>query len=54
MALSPPDYAYAPGVDVTQVVNPPHFPGMAHPRTAWVRLYRLRTGVGCFLSCLYK
>ena len=31
-----------------------HPPGMALPRTAWVRLNRLRTGVGRFSSCLYK
>ena len=31
-----------------------HNPGMTHPRRAWVRLNRLRTGVGCFRSCLYK
>jgi len=31
-----------------------HFPGMTLPRTAWVRLNRLRTGVGRFRSCLYK
>ena len=29
-------------------------PGMALSRTAWVRLNRLRTGVGSFRSCLYK
>ena len=28
--------------------------GMALPRTVWVRLNRLRTGVGRFRSCLYK
>ena len=27
---------------------------MTLPRTAWVRLNRLRTGVGRFRSCLYK
>jgi len=27
---------------------------MALPRTAWVRLNRLRTGDGRFRSCLYK
>jgi len=27
---------------------------MTLPRRAWVRLNRLRTGVGCFRSCLYK
>jgi len=40
----------------------PHFyprhrhptPGMTLPRRAWVRLNRLRTGVGRFRSCLYK
>jgi len=31
-----------------------HPPGMTLPRTAWVRLNRLRTGVGSFRSCLYK
>jgi len=31
-----------------------HPPGMTLPRTAWVRLNRLRTGVGRFRSCLYK
>jgi len=42
--------------------TPPHFhhqhqhptPGMTLPRRAWVRLNRLRTGVGRFSSCLYK
>jgi len=29
-------------------------PRHRHPRTAWVRLNRLRTGVGRFRSCLYK
>ena len=28
--------------------------GMTLPRTAWVRLSRLRTNVECFRSCLYK
>jgi len=31
-----------------------HHPGMTLPRRAWVRLNRLRTGVGRFRSCLYK
>jgi len=31
-----------------------HTPGMTLPRRAWVRLNRLRTGVGRFRSCLYK
>jgi len=31
-----------------------HPRGMALPRIAWVRLNRLRTGVGRFRSCLYK
>jgi len=31
-----------------------HPPGMTLPRTAWVWLNRLRTGVGRFRSCLYK
>ena len=31
-----------------------HPPGMTLPRRAWVRLNRLRTGVGRFRSCLYK
>ena len=31
----------------------PH-PGVTLPRRAWVRLNRLRTGVGRFRSCLYK
>ena len=31
-----------------------HSPGMTLPKTAWVRLNRLRTGVGHFRSCLYK
>jgi len=31
-----------------------HPPGMALPRRAWVRLNRLRTGVGRFCSYLYK
>ena len=29
-------------------------PGMTLPRTVWVRLNRIRTGVGRFRSCLYK
>ena len=29
-------------------------PGMTFPRTAWVRLNRLRTGVERFRSCLHK
>jgi len=29
-------------------------PGLSLPRRAWVRLNRLRTGVGRFRSCLYK
>ena len=36
-----------PGIDT-------HPPGMALPRTAWVRLNRFRTGVGRFRSCLHK
>ena len=28
--------------------------GMTLPRTAWIRLNRLSTGVGRFRSCLYK
>jgi len=32
----------------------PSLPGMTLPRRAWVRLNRLRNGVGCFRSCLYK
>ena len=31
-----------------------HTPGMTLSRRAWVRLNRLRTGVGRFRSCLYK
>ena len=31
-----------------------HPPGVTLPRRAWVRLNRLRTGVGRFRSCLYK
>jgi len=31
-----------------------HSPGMALTRTAWVRLNRLRTGLGRFCSCLHK
>ena len=31
-----------------------HTPGMTLPRRAWVRLNRLRTGVGRFRSCPYK
>jgi len=44
-----------------QPYKTPHFhrrqrthPGMTLPRTAWVRLNRLRTSVGRFRSCLYK
>ena len=29
-------------------------PGVTLPRTSWVRINRLRTGVGRFRSCLYK
>ena len=29
-------------------------PGMTLPKRAWVRMNRLRTGVGRFRSCLYK
>ena len=32
--------------------HPP--PGVTLPRRAWVRLNRIRTGVGRFRSCLYK
>ena len=31
-----------------------HTPGMTLSRRAWIQLHRLRTGVGCFRSCLYK
>jgi len=31
-----------------------HSPGMALPRTLWVRLNRLRIGVGRFRSCFHK
>jgi len=31
-----------------------HPPEMTLPRTAWVRINRLRTGVGRFRSCLYE
>jgi len=31
-----------------------HTPGLTLPRRAWLRLNRLRTGVGRFRSCLYK
>jgi len=31
-----------------------HPPGLSLPRTAWVRLNRLRTGIGRLRSCLYK
>ena len=37
-----------------QFQTPVHTPGMTLPRRAWVRLNRLRTGVGRFRSCLYK
>jgi len=30
------------------------YPGVTLPRTTWVRLYRLRTDVGRFPSCLHK
>ena len=34
--------------------SPTNSPAMTLPRTAWVRLNRLGTGVGHFRSCLYK
>jgi len=46
--IAPQDSAFSSSIPA------PTHPGWTFPRRAWVRLNRLRTGVGRFRSCLYK